>query len=119
MKTRFTEDGDDIVVTGGKIFISNGDVADRYLLFGKWSGIEDPKAAISVLVLEKGTPGLEVLGVEKKMGNRASTTASLAFDNCRVPRANLIGEPGSGLPILFASLKNGRASGRERVGQYV
>src|SRR3546814_9709356 len=108
MKTRFTEDGDDIVVTGGKIFISNGDVADRYLLFGKWSGIEDPKAAISVLVLEKGTPGLEVLGVEKEMGNRASTTASLAFDNCKVPRANLIGEPGSGLTILFADRESTR-----------
>src|SRR5690606_27129984 len=46
MKTTFTPDGDDIVIKGQKIFISNGDVADLYLLFGKWSEIDDPKAAI-------------------------------------------------------------------------
>lgn len=56
MKTTFTPDGDDIIVQGGKIFITNGDVADLMLLFGKWSGIDDPKKAISVLIFEKGTP---------------------------------------------------------------
>ena len=110
MKTRFTPDGDDIIIDGGKCFITNGDVADLYLLFGKWSEIEDPKAAISVLVLEKGTPGLSVLGTEKKMGHRASSTAVLAFDGCRVPRANLIGAPGEGLDILFGSLNRSRPS---------
>jgi acyl-CoA dehydrogenase len=110
MRTRFTEDGDDIIVDGGKIFISNGDRADLYLLFGKWAGIADQRKAISVLVLEKGTPGFELLGVEKKMGHRASTTASLAFNGCRVPRANLIGEPGAGLKVLFASLNKSRPS---------
>ena len=58
MRTRFTPDGDDIVVDGGKTFITNGDVADLLLVFGKWSEIDDAKAAISALVLEKGTPGL-------------------------------------------------------------
>ncbi|WP_322966319.1 acyl-CoA dehydrogenase family protein [Sphingomonas fuzhouensis] len=110
MRTQFVEDGDDIIVTGGKTFISNGDRADLYLLFGKWSDIADPRKAISVLVLEKGTPGLEVLGVEHKMGHRASSTATLAFNGCRVPRANLLGEPGAGLPILFASLNKSRPS---------
>ncbi|ESR23794.1 acyl-CoA dehydrogenase family protein [Lutibaculum baratangense] len=110
MKTRFTLDGDEIVVDGGKIFITNGDVADRILLFGKWSGIEDPKKAISVLVLEKGTPGLEVVRLEEKMGHRASSTAALAFTGCRVPRANLIGEPGEGLKILLSSLNKSRPS---------
>lgn len=110
MKTRFTPDGDDIVVDGGKIFISNGDVADRILLFGKWSEIEDPKRAISVLVLEKGTPGFEVTGKEEKMGHRAASTCSLAFDGARVPRANLLGEPGDGLSILLASLNKSRPS---------
>lgn len=110
MTTRFEEDGDDIIVTGGKTFITNGDVADLYLLFGKWSGIADPKKAISVLVFEKGTPGFSVVRTEDKMGTRASSTAAIQFDGCRVPRANLIGEPGDGLRILLASLNRSRPS---------
>lgn len=110
MRTRFTPNGDDIIIDGGKTFITNGDVADLYLVFGKWSEIDDPKQAISVLVLEKGTPGLSVVRTEDKMGHRASSTATLSFDRCRVPRANLLGEPGSGLKILFSSLNKSRPS---------
>ena len=110
MKTAFREDGDAIIVDGGKTFITNGDVADLYLVFGKWAGIDNAKRAISVLVLEKGTPGLEVLRKEDKMGTRASSTATIRFDGCRVPRANLIGAPGDGLPILLASLNRSRPS---------
>jgi acyl-CoA dehydrogenase len=110
MKTRFTQDGDDIIVNGSKIFISNGDVADLYLLFGKWSGISDARAAISVLILEKGSPGFSVISREHKMGHNGSSTCALAFDNVRVPRANLIGTPGDGLRILLASLNKSRPS---------
>lgn len=110
MRTTFREDGDEIVITGGKTFITNGDVADLYLLFGKWEGIAGAKESISVLILEKGTPGLSVVRLEDKMGTRASSTATLAFDQCRVPRDNLIGEPGDGLKILFASLNKSRPS---------
>ena len=110
MQTRFTPDGDEIVVDGGKIFITIGDVADLILLFGKWSEIDDPKRAISVLILEKGTPGLEVVRLEEKMGHRASSTATLSFQGCRVPRVNLIGEPGEGLKILLSSLNKSRPS---------
>jgi acyl-CoA dehydrogenase len=110
MRTSFREDGDEIVINGGKTFITNGDVADLYLLFGKWEGIAGAKESISVLILEKGTPGLSVVRLEDKMGTRASSTATLAFDNCRVPRANLIGNPGDGLKILFASLNKSRPS---------
>jgi alkylation response protein AidB-like acyl-CoA dehydrogenase len=110
MRTRFTPDGDSIVIDGGKIFISSGDVADRILLFGKWSEIADDKAAISVLVFEKGTPGFEVVRCEDKMGHRASSTAAINFTGCRVPRANLIGQPGEGLKILLASLNKSRPS---------
>ncbi|CAN7142202.1 MULTISPECIES: acyl-CoA dehydrogenase family protein [unclassified Variovorax] len=110
MRTTFREEGDEIVVNGGKTFITNGDVADLYLLFGKWEGIAGAKESISVLILEKGTPGLSVVRLEDKMGTRASSTATLAFDNCRVPRANLIGNPGDGLKILFASLNKSRPS---------
>lgn len=110
MRTRFREDGDDIVVDGGKVFISNGDVADLLLVFGKWVGIDDPKAAISVLVMERETPGYSVLRLEEKMGHHAASTAAIAFEGLRVPRANLLGKPGQGLPILFASLNRSRPS---------
>lgn len=110
MRTRFTADGDDIVVDGQKIFITNGDVADLYLVFGKWSAIDDAKAAISAVVIEKGMPGLTVLRTEDKMGHRASSTAALAFDGVRVPRANLLGQPGEGLRILLSSLNKSRPS---------
>jgi len=110
MRTKFTPDGDDIVVNGTKTFISNGDVADLYILFGKWADVADPKQAISCLVLEKSTPGLSVLRLEDKMGHRASSTATLAFDNCRVPKANLLRGPGEGLKLLLASLNKSRPS---------
>ncbi|HEY9566923.1 MAG TPA: acyl-CoA dehydrogenase family protein [Thalassobaculum sp.] len=110
MKTRFTPDGDAVVVDGGKIFISNGDIADHLLVFGKWSGIDDPKGAITALLVDKGTPGLSVLRKEEKMGHRAAPTVALAFDGMRVPRANLLGEPGEGLRILLASLNKSRPS---------
>lgn len=110
MRTTFREEDDEIVINGSKTFITNGDVADLYLLFGKWECIANAKDAISVLILEKGTPGLSVVRLEDKMGHRASSTATLAFDNCRVPRANLLGNPGDGLKILFASLNKSRPS---------
>ncbi len=110
MKTSFTPDGQHIVVKGGKIFITNGDVADLYLLFGKWSQIDDARQAISALILEKGTDGFSVISREKKMGHNGSTTCALAFDNMRVPAANLLGDPGQGLSILLASLNLSRPS---------
>jgi acyl-CoA dehydrogenase len=110
MTTRFTAAGDDIIVSGGKTFITNGDVADLLLIFGKWAGIADSRQAISALILEKATPGFEVLRTEDKMGHRASSTAALAFADCVVPRANLLAGPGAGLPLLLASLNKSRPS---------
>jgi alkylation response protein AidB-like acyl-CoA dehydrogenase len=110
MKTEFRPAGDEIIVTGTKTFITNGAHADLYLLFGKWSEIEDGRKAISALVLEKETRGLKVVREEDKMGLRASSTATLAFDGCRVSRANLLGKPGDGLKILLASLNRSRPS---------
>jgi alkylation response protein AidB-like acyl-CoA dehydrogenase len=111
MTTRLTPDGNDaVIVDGGKIFITNGDVADLILLFGKWSEIPDGRGAITALILEKDTPGFSILRKEEKLGHRASSTAALAFDNCRVPRANVLGEPGQGLPLLLAALNKSRPS---------
>ena len=110
MTTRFTPKGDDIIVNGGKTFITNGDVADLYLMFGKWSELDDGRDAISALYVEKGGPGLVVLRKEDKLGHRASSTAALAFEEMRVPRANLLGAPGEGLPLLLAALNKSRPS---------
>jgi acyl-CoA dehydrogenase len=110
MTTRFTPVGDRIRIDGGKIFITNGDVADLILLFGKWSELGDGKAAISAVIVEKGTPGFSVLRTEDKMGHRASSTATIAFDGCLVPRENLLGAPGEGLQILLGSLNKSRPS---------
>jgi acyl-CoA dehydrogenase len=110
MTTRFIPDGDDIVVSGGKTFITNGDVADLLLVFGKWAGIADDRQAISALIVEKATPGLAVLRKEDKLGHRASSTAALAFEEMRVPRANLLRGPGEGLPLLLAALNKSRPS---------
>ncbi|OZI50806.1 acyl-CoA dehydrogenase family protein [Bordetella genomosp. 4] len=110
MKTQFREDGDDIVVDGQKIFISNGDVADVYVVFGKWAGAENAKEAIGAVVSEKGTPGLTVTGTEHKMGTRASGTASLSFEGCRIPRGNILAPIGKGLGVLLGSLNKSRPS---------
>ena len=110
MTTSFSPSGDDIVVNGAKCFITNGDVADRILLFGKWSEIDDKKRAISALIVEKDAPGFEVTGREEKLGHSASSTCTIAFEDMRVPRSNLVGEPGDGLQILLASLNKSRPS---------
>jgi len=110
MVTKFMPDSDEIVITGGKTFISNGGKADYYLVFGKWSEIDDSKASISALILEKDTPGFSAGKPEDKMGMRASSTTPLNFDSCRVPRSNLLGEPGDGLRILLHSLNKSRPS---------
>jgi alkylation response protein AidB-like acyl-CoA dehydrogenase len=110
MKTKIRASGNDLIIDGSKLFITNGDVADRILLFGKYEGIDDPKKAISAVIIEKGTPGLEVVRLEEKMGHRGSSTASLKFDGCCIPGANLLGKPGDGLKILLVSLNRSRPS---------
>jgi alkylation response protein AidB-like acyl-CoA dehydrogenase len=110
MRTRLAPDGEEVVIDGAKLFITNGDVADLFLVFGKWSEIDDARGAITAIVVEKDAPGLKVTGTEHKMGHRASSTAALAFDGCRVKRANLLGAPGQGLAILLASLNGSRPS---------
>lgn len=110
MRTRFIPEGDRIRIEGGKRFISNGDVADVFLVFGKWSEIDDPKASISALVIEKGAEGLETVRLEEKLGHRAASTAELAFNGVSVSRDNLLKGPGQGLSILFAALNKSRPS---------
>ncbi|MEV6902325.1 acyl-CoA dehydrogenase family protein [Amycolatopsis sp. NPDC051372] len=85
-------DGDDYVLNGEKIFVTSGQRADAVVV---WATLDRTKgrAAIKSFVVEKGTPGFEVVRVEHKLGIRASDTAVLRFENCRVPRENLLGTP--------------------------
>ncbi|HYH48673.1 MAG TPA: acyl-CoA dehydrogenase family protein, partial [Acidimicrobiia bacterium] len=110
MRLRLTPDGDEVVVSGSKTFITNGDVADVLLVFGKWPGFDSERAAITAVVVERDTPGLSVVGHIGKMGVRGSSTVTLAFDDCRVPVDNVLGAPGAGLRILLASLNKSRPS---------
>ena len=86
------QDGDDYILNGEKIFVTAGERADAVVV---WATLDRSKgrAAMKSFVVEKGTPGFEVVRVENKLGIRASDTAVLRFDNCRVPRANLLGSP--------------------------
>ncbi|MEV4145186.1 acyl-CoA dehydrogenase family protein [Amycolatopsis sp. NPDC049691] len=85
-------DGDHYVLNGEKIFVTSGERADAVVV---WATLDKSKgrAAIKSFVVEKGTPGFEVVRVEHKLGIRASDTAVLRFENCRVPRENLLGSP--------------------------
>lgn len=109
-KTTFTPDGDNIVVSGNKIFITSGDVADFILVFGKWKSTDEHNGKLSALIIDKGTPGFNVLGRERKMGMHASSTASLAFEDCKVAREQLVGLPGDGLKIMLDTLNKSRPS---------
>ncbi|WP_197318503.1 acyl-CoA dehydrogenase family protein [Saccharomonospora sp. NB11] len=90
--TTATKDGDDYILNGEKIFVTSGDRADAVVV---WATLDKSKgrAAIKSFVVEKGTPGFEVVRLEHKLGIRASDTAVLRFDNCRVPAKNLLGSP--------------------------
>ncbi|WP_298180503.1 acyl-CoA dehydrogenase family protein [Saccharomonospora sp.] len=90
--TTATKDGDDYILNGEKIFVTSGERADAVVV---WATLDKSKgrAAIKSFVVEKGTPGFEVVRLEHKLGIRASDTAVLRFDNCRVPKENLLGSP--------------------------
>jgi len=85
-------DGDEYVLNGEKIFVTAGERADSVVV---WATLDRDKgrAAMKSFVVEKGTPGFEVVRVENKLGIRASDTAVLRFDNTRVPKENLLGSP--------------------------
>ncbi len=90
--TTATKDGDFYILNGEKIFITAGERAGAVVV---WATLDKSagRAAIKSFVVEKGTPGMELIRVEKKLGIRASDTAAIMFTNCRVPAANLLGNP--------------------------
>ena len=107
MRTRAERKGDKYYLTGQKIWITNGSVADVICVFA----VTDPAAGsrgVSAFVVEKNSPGFSVGKKEKKMGIRGSPTVELIFDNCEVPVENRLGEEGEGFKIAMRVLDKSR-----------
>ena len=100
-------DSDHYVLNGMKQFVTNGGIADIFIVFGATDKSAGSKG-ISAFVVEKSFPGLKVGKEENKMGLKASSTTEVFFENCKVPKENLIGEPGQGYKIALAALDHSR-----------
>ncbi|HEY71647.1 MAG: acyl-CoA dehydrogenase [Chloroflexi bacterium] len=108
-RTRAVRDGDEWVLNGQKIFITNGSVAD----FAVVTAMTDPEKGtrgISSFIVEKGTPGFQPGRDEDKMGLRGSVTSELLFENCRVPAENLVGAENEGFKQFLTTLDAGRVA---------
>ncbi|MGQ7957281.1 acyl-CoA dehydrogenase family protein [Pseudomonas sp. SP16.1] len=108
LKTRAVRDGDSYRVSGSKTFITSGVRADYYTVAVRTGG--EGFGGISLLLIEKGTPGFSVGRQLKKMGWWASDTAELFFDDCRVPADNLIGAENAGFACIMANFQSERLS---------
>ncbi|MDN5708090.1 MAG: acyl-CoA dehydrogenase [Planococcus sp. (in: firmicutes)] len=107
MKTSAKEDGDHYILNGSKIFITNGGIADIYVVFA----VTDPESkhkGTTAFIVEKDFEGFSVGKKEKKLGIRSSPTTEIIFDNCRVPKENVLGELGQGFKIAMQTLDGGR-----------
>ena len=111
-QTKAVLDGDEWVLNGSKVFITNGKEADIYVIFAVTSVVTDAKGRskkmISAFIVEKGTPGFTFGTKEKKMGIRGSSTYELIFTDCRIPKENLLGQEGKGFGIAMHTLDGGR-----------
>ncbi|MBP1969835.1 acyl-CoA dehydrogenase [Virgibacillus natechei] len=107
MKTTAKEDGDDYILNGSKVWITNGGVADIYIVFAKTDADAKHKG-ISGFIVEKGTEGFTFGKKEKKLGIRSSPTTELIFENCRIPKENMLGAEGEGFKIAMTTLDGGR-----------
>ncbi len=106
--TEAVPDGDDYIVNGEKIYITNGDVASVIVLICKVLDKPGGKGRVSALLVDAPAEGLTARKYTSKMGIRASSTAALTFKDVRVPRRNLLGEPGKGFRIAMKTLDGGR-----------
>ena len=110
-QTKAVLEGDEWVLNGSKIFITNGKEADVYVIFAITGMIEKRgrmTKEISAFIVEKGTPGFSFGTKEKKMGIRGSSTYELIFTDCHIPKENMLGQQGKGFGIAMHTLDGGR-----------
>ncbi|NEU30439.1 acyl-CoA dehydrogenase [bacterium LRH843] len=108
MKTTAREEGDHYVLNGSKIFITNGGIADIYIVFA----ITDPSRGhkgMTAFIVDADTPGFSVGKKERKLGIRSSPTTEIVFEDCIVPKGNILGERGEGFKIAMRTLDGGRS----------
>jgi butyryl-CoA dehydrogenase len=107
MSLKAEDRGDYFLVNGTKIFITHGEYAEVVNLIAR-TGPEKGSKGLSAFIVEKGMPGFSIGSREDKMGLRASNTVELLFEDCPVPRENLLGKPGSGFQVAMTALDSGR-----------
>ncbi len=108
MRTTAVEDGDHVVINGQKTFISNGINCDLVVLAARDPKEPNPHMAIDLYVVEAATPGFEKGRNLKKIGWHSQDTAELFFNDCRVPKANRLGQKGAGFLMLMEKLQQER-----------
>jgi Acyl-CoA dehydrogenases len=108
MRTTAKKDGDDYILNGTKIYITNGPIADLVLVYAKTSPEKGAKG-ISAFIVETDTPGFKVAQKLNKMGFRGSPTGELVFEDCRVPAKNLVGKLDGGVAVTMSGLDLERA----------
>lgn len=107
LKTKAVKDGNEYIINGSKMFITNGGEADVYIVFASTNpGLRSK--GITAFIVEKNTPGFIVGKDERKMGLHGSRTVQLSFENMRVPAENMLGSEGEGFKIAMANLDVGR-----------
>lgn len=106
-QTKAVLDGEEWILNGSKIFISGGGIADVYIIMAMTDQSKGTKG-ISAFIVEKGTPGFTAPKHENKMGIRGSIAAELVFEDCRIPKENLLGQEGKGFKVAMSSLDVGR-----------
>ena len=107
LATRATEKGDGYSITGRKLWITNGNEADMFIVFAN----VNPEAGyrgITAFIVDRGTPGFTVGKKEDKLGIRASSTCELLFEDCVVPKSQILGEVGKGYKVAIETLNEGR-----------
>ncbi|MEG2288717.1 MAG: acyl-CoA dehydrogenase [Clostridium sp.] len=100
-------DGDNYILNGSKIFITNGGVAETFIVFAMTDKSKGTRG-ITAFIVEKDFPGFSIGKVEEKLGIRASSTTELVFENCVVPKENMLGKEGKGFAIAMQTLDGGR-----------